>query len=1255
LKQDATASFILDLLGRLRHCACIYEIGDDAPTNDGMPFVLALFSWSVRMLSYSEPSLFQKTRAVYWSLVVAQRILWDIGDEVGPTAVGWIEQYRQVWEGQKGRRLSASATQVQVVTYQFEVEFPRYLAQVGTSEAWSTDFLTREKVHVTENCVVCDVKFSGRIYPKLITLAQETRSLISKLQHIHQLYVPVIFALDHYFGRFFLIGDSGSGKTMLTKQLFSEVSQHQLLDSCGEKSGIAVEAKGTWEGASLIPVRVPLIDFGRQLEAEPDTSLAADPVNDLLTQWLQRKYGQDSAPHKLVSDIRNACLGAAHRRSSIRSEDMDGSATGLPRRASIGSADIGGAGEGSPDRIPADGPQGTSRTSVSSELYATSEMSALFLLLDGLDEASSAKSAVFAYLMSFLENEPMHLLTMTSRPGTAGTVDLHILSQFGFHAFLMAPLTDGQSETVVQRVLKRMMQPEEMISMICTGIQDNDYSVIKSNPLMLTLLIHVLRKSYQLAQGGVTAGSSHQHTEAMKKTEIYQRAVKLMIHQSDAAKFMLRDGQSDKAMVQRLEMLKSPRARKLFQTMSWHAHSQKARGMTWSNLEPICADTAMLAVLREAFDQGRMPIFEKVESLSSEPMFQFAHLSFQELMVGEYSSAIVQHSHANQKARAYINFFLSNSTRTLERERLSELWWLQAWLHVCEMLHSSAFEEWCSILAEDKRSELKIGSLAYKQRFDFSTCSTGELLRPYWPKCITKENDPHRPYRLYRIYPYSVFQVFQINWERGVVRMRHRREYPGEASWCAFLPRDAHKFLWSCMDVLWPLQGVASLHREAMKLSNLQLAAGLLKHKVHFGIFAPFLSNDEWVSFVGLAVSRMQWPVVRLCTALKGDYTQEWDTQFNVYTFLGRVHRSPACWDEFNLSESLDQLMMMQPYGVLEQAQSGALELLPEVDPNFSDPASGLTPLMCATAEGHVELVRTLIAGRADVHKESTEGATAITFTSSCASGLECLRLLIAARADVNQRSGKTYHGRWYLDYFGRNMPLGFEYCLRGETKKLDLANEAGYNTELRNDFNISPVWGAVIAGRASLVRTLGDLMPRKGRFMERIRHGKVHCWPLTLQLLGGAEPHLCHMLQMFAFDCEIYKICLGEVEDADLYFNRVFAPIKSKLENVHDIAALAILCDPAARIGLDFESSTILLDRKYDINYTAPGNRNNFTEQWLPIWIGPAPMFWLFLDAKADLTTKHFLRRKKIFSLPWVDSHIDDWIKMRDAEASSD
>ena len=60
------------------------------------------------------------------------------------------------------RRLSSGASQLQVTHFEYEVELPRFLSQVGSAESWATDFLTREKVHVADHCIAVDVQFAAR-------------------------------------------------------------------------------------------------------------------------------------------------------------------------------------------------------------------------------------------------------------------------------------------------------------------------------------------------------------------------------------------------------------------------------------------------------------------------------------------------------------------------------------------------------------------------------------------------------------------------------------------------------------------------------------------------------------------------------------------------------------------------------------------------------------------------------------------------------------------------------------------------------------------------------------------------------------------------------------------------------------------------------------------------------------------------------------------------------------------------------------
>ena len=90
------------------------------------------------------------------------------------------------------------------------------------------------------------------------------------LNGICHAYLPDVLKLERYFGRLLVVGDSGTGKTMLTRQLFSEAAQRQLVDLYGQSHEVGdLSAEAKRNSVSLIPVRVPLIDLGRHLEAEP--------------------------------------------------------------------------------------------------------------------------------------------------------------------------------------------------------------------------------------------------------------------------------------------------------------------------------------------------------------------------------------------------------------------------------------------------------------------------------------------------------------------------------------------------------------------------------------------------------------------------------------------------------------------------------------------------------------------------------------------------------------------------------------------------------------------------------------------------------------------------------------------------------------------------------------------------------------------------------------------------------------------------
>eukprot|EP00913_Durusdinium_trenchii_P014807 g13885.t1 len=377
--------------------------GPGSPENDGLPFAIALFSWSARMLSYSEPSLYQKTRALYWSIAGMQRLLWSIGHDVGPTATKWIEDNRSLWEGQKGRRLSSSvATDKQAVAaYQFELELPTYLSQAGASEAWSSDILTREKVNVSESCVPLTSKFDGRLNTRSHSLSAKAEQLLNSFKPVFKAFAPALLEQDLFSGRLLIVGDAGSGKSVLTKQIFATLAQDQDDDGRDMMPKLNV---------AFLPVRVPLVDLSRQLEETPEDeiSLEADVISDLLNTFVAKKYGQDSNLLMLVQDMRNAAM---------------------------------------PD-------------------FEDEEVAfGLVLLLDGLDEASSRRLMVLDYIKSLLAHEQNHFPILTSRPGVLASVENERLGSEGYISVSLTRLAtedakfmsrDGQSDTEMIKHLEAL-------------------------------------------------------------------------------------------------------------------------------------------------------------------------------------------------------------------------------------------------------------------------------------------------------------------------------------------------------------------------------------------------------------------------------------------------------------------------------------------------------------------------------------------------------------------------------------------------------------------------------------------------------------------------------------------------------------------------------------------------------------------------------------------------------------------------------
>ncbi|CAJ1333254.1 unnamed protein product, partial [Effrenium voratum] len=935
-ENDKMAKFLFQIVSRLRYCMCIFESGPGSPENDGLPFAIALFSWSARMLSYSEPSLYQKTRALYWTILGMQRVLYAIGEDVGPTGCKWIEEKIALWEGQKGRRISTSVAteKLAVAAYTFELELPTYLAQAGGAEAWCSDILTREKVNVTEHCVTLNLKMQGGLNPRAIQLIPPAERLYELVKPIYSRFAPGLLSNVFFRGRVIIIGDAGSGKSVLTKQVFAAIAQDQvkavqaLQDKPKKKDeqGRNIPPK---LDLAMVPIRVPLIDLSRQIEENPDSVVEADTLNDLLAVWIGRHYGQDSNIQHLISDTRNAVM-----------ELMEGAYEGTTQ--------------------------------------------GLFLLLDGLDEASTRRAVILKYIASLLQNESLHFPMITSRPGVLGMYENDIMSAAGFVSISLSRLAIQDSVELSTGMLTRMGSEKPMVEDITKIIKNPAYVALTGNPLCLTLLVHVLRK-WHTDSAGVSSEA------ILKKTDVYQKAFKLMLHQSDAAKFMSRDNASDQELIRHISNLKSTAGRKFYQRIGWEGHSSRKRAMTLEDLKTICHDETIWTSFSEMVKQGRLPVFQPVEG-RGEQMYQLAHLSFQEMLAAEYMSSVFRYSTKTCQMRQYLNF-MASSNKTVGRERLSENWWLQTWLHVGEMLEEGIFQEWVNCLRDDDRCVLKVGRVVHFEHF-FRDLANLFIVEK--KKRTQEEIDFVRRTMWMRVAWYDE--------ERHLVQLETCPPF----SW-------RHKLAWKFLGVLdkpltaahvgWQCEGVNVLATEAARLGDVALMSALTNMGVHYSVQTPM----TWSPLL-CCIMYPLWNGTRFLVEHKADinYSHDWRISVNIQRRQRWTH--PEALTLQRPLTSCTQLHRVILGGALLEAYQGTLAIADDLDVNLVHARSGMSLLMCAAAGGHVSLAEKLLAKGALVNARTSENCCALSFAIDCLSdeeeSLKMMRVLLDARANVHVKCG---------------------------------------------------------------------------------------------------------------------------------------------------------------------------------------------------------------------------------------------------------
>ncbi|CAJ1445678.1 unnamed protein product, partial [Effrenium voratum] len=287
--------------------------------------------------------------------------------------------------------------------------------------------------------------------------------------------------------------------------------------------------------------------------------------------------------------------------------------------------------------------------------------------------------------------------------------------------------------------------------------------------------------------------------------------------------------------------------------------------MTLEDLKAICHDETIWTSFSEMVKQGRLPVFQPVEG-RGEQMYQLAHLSFQEMLAAEYMSSVFRYSTKTCQMRQYLNF-MASSNKTVGRERLSENWWLQTWLHVGEMLEEGIFQEWVNCLRDDDRCVLKVGRVVH---FEHVFRDVANLFIVEKKKRTQEEIDFVRRTMWLRVAWYDE--------ERHLVQLETCPPF----SW-------RHKFAWKNLGVLdkpltaahvgWQCEGVNVLATEAARLGDVALMSALTNMGVHYSVQTPM----TWSPLL-CCIMYPLWNGTRFLVEHKADinYSHDWRMSNNI-------------------------------------------------------------------------------------------------------------------------------------------------------------------------------------------------------------------------------------------------------------------------------------------------------------------------------------------------------------------------------------
>merc|ERR1719271_437456 len=310
----------------------------------------------------------------------------------------------------------------------------------------------------------------------------------------------------------------------------------------------------------------------------------------------------------------------------------------------------------------------------------------VLLVCDGLDEAASQRPRVLQCLGAVLDKFPNMLCVVSTRP--AG-VDHEAFEQHRFTCLEMQALTPAMAEDLARRTLKRFGTPGDEVHAVLTEIRRPAYSSQCRVPIMLTLLLHVVVKHLQDARESGIEG------RVLSTTEIYQRALELVLHVGDAGKRKRRQGQDSQQIALMLKTLGKPELRMQLQDLFYGLHCDQLRALEWKKV----VGNEIMGTLAEAVTAGYVPLFEDLGGGKA----QLVHLSYQELFVGEFMARALTNARGDEKMFES----LVHSLLGADLARMDDSWWFAPILHCCALLSDDVLGAFLDVLVEkDKRAVL---------------------------------------------------------------------------------------------------------------------------------------------------------------------------------------------------------------------------------------------------------------------------------------------------------------------------------------------------------------------------------------------------------------------------------------------------------------------------------------------------------------------------------------------------------------------